>query len=67
LFFQVKSIFVGRGLKARQAKRNFEAAEGDMLTSLNAFLSFEKLETKQDRARWCGQHYLDFKVNIVNY
>ncbi|CAG0921664.1 unnamed protein product [Notodromas monacha] len=77
----VKSIFVGggggqRGLVARQAKRGFEAAEGDSLTALNAFLSFVKVgdsvncnsdknaagEIRARRSRWCAQNFLDFKA-----
>lgn len=60
---QVQSVFskpvTGQGqITARIRKREFEVAEGDLITMLNVFNSFvENGRTKE----WCGRHYLIYK------
>lgn len=60
---QVQSVFskpvTGQGqITARIRKREFEVAEGDLITMLNVFNSF----IANDRTKeWCGRHYLIYK------
>lgn len=45
-------------IKARIAQRNFHAAEGDLLSYLNAYEAFQKHGKRKD---WCMKHFLNFK------
>lgn len=60
---QVQNVFskpvTGQGqIQARIRKRDFEVAEGDLITLLNVYTSFvENGRTKE----WCGRHYLIYK------
>jgi ATP-dependent RNA helicase DDX35 len=61
---QVENVYLEppnqRG-KARIAKRNFEVAEGDLLTLLNVFNAFKKQEANSLR-HWCSSHFLNYKA-----
>lgn len=60
---QVQSVFSkptsGQGqLTARVKKREFEVAEGDLISLLNVYSSFvQNGRTKE----WCGQHYVIYR------
>lgn len=60
---QVQSVFskpaTGQGqIKQKVAKRNFEAAEGDLITLLNVYTAFvEDGRTKE----FCGRYYLIYR------
>lgn len=60
---QVQSVFskpvTGQGqITARIRKRDFEVAEGDLITLLNVFAGFiASGRTKE----WCGRHYVIYK------
>ncbi|XP_055839542.1 probable ATP-dependent RNA helicase DHX35 isoform X2 [Episyrphus balteatus] len=60
---QVQSVFskpaTGQGqIKQRIAKRNFEAAEGDLITLLNVYTAFvDNGRTKE----FCGRYYLIYR------
>ncbi len=47
--------------KARIAKRNFEVAEGDLLTLLNVYNAFKQQEGPSLR-HWCSSHFLNYKA-----
>lgn len=60
---QVQSVFskpsTGQGqITARARKREFEVAEGDLITLLNVYTSFVSAGRTKE---WCGQHYVIFK------
>lgn len=60
---QVQSVFSkpvsGQGqIKARVAKRDFEVAEGDLITLLNVFSAFVEEGRTKD---FCGRHYLIYR------
>ncbi|XP_055692828.1 probable ATP-dependent RNA helicase DHX35 [Lutzomyia longipalpis] len=60
---QVQSVFTkpisGQGqIKARIAKRDFEVAEGDLITLLNVFTAFVAEGRTKD---FCGRHYLIYR------
>lgn len=60
---QVQSVFskpvTGQGqITARIRKRDFEVAEGDLITSLNVYASFVAAGRTKE---WCGQHYVIYK------
>lgn len=59
---QVQSVFskpsTGQGsIRARIAKRNFEVAEGDLITLLNVYKAFEEERTKE----FCGRNFLIYR------
>lgn len=60
---QVQAVFAkpvtGQGqIKAKVAKRNFEVAEGDLISSLNVYTAFvEEGRTKE----FCGRNYLVYR------
>lgn len=60
---QVQAVFskpvTGQGqIKAKIAKRNFEVAEGDLISSLNVYTAFvEEGRTKE----FCGRNYLVYR------
>ena len=43
------------------ARRQFAAAEGDHLTLLNVYQAFVGHGKRKDEARWCRDHYLNYK------
>ena len=47
--------------KARVAKRNFEVAEGDLLTLLNVFNAYKQQEQGSIR-HWCSSRFLNHKA-----
>lgn len=60
---QVQSVFskpsTGQGqITARMRKREFEVAEGDLITLLNVYTSFVAAGRAKE---WCGQHYVIYK------
>ncbi|XP_039954731.1 probable ATP-dependent RNA helicase DHX35 [Bactrocera tryoni] len=60
---QVETVFAhpatGQGqIKARVAKRNFEVAEGDLITMLNVFTAF--IENDQSK-QFCRTYYLNYR------
>ncbi|XP_014102269.2 probable ATP-dependent RNA helicase DHX35 [Bactrocera oleae] len=60
---QVETVFAhpatGQGqIKARIAKRNFEVAEGDLITMLNVFTAF--IENDQSK-QFCRTYYLNYR------
>lgn len=60
---QVQSVFskpvTGQGqITARTKKRDFEVAEGDLITLLNVYTSFVAAGRTKE---WCGQHYVIYK------
>lgn len=60
---QVETVFshpaTGQGqIKARVAKRNFEVAEGDVITMLNVFTAF--VENNQSK-QFCRTYYLNYR------
>lgn len=60
---QVQSVFskpaTGQGqITARTKKRDFEVAEGDLITLLNVYTSFVAAGRTKE---WCGQHYIIYK------
>lgn len=60
---QVQSVFskpvTGQGqITARIRKREFEVAEGDLITLLNVYSSFVGSGRTKE---WCGRHYLIYK------
>ncbi len=60
---QVEGIFVrpaGQVAKARATWRNFEVAEGDLITLLNVFNSYKQQDSDNVR-HWCSSNFLKFK------
>lgn len=60
---QVQAVFskpaTGQGqITARIKKRDFEVAEGDLITLLNVYTSFVSAGRTKE---WCGQHYVIYK------
>lgn len=60
---QVQSVFSkptsGQGqINARIKKRNFEVAEGDLITLLNVYTSFVASGRTKE---WCGQNYVIYR------
>lgn len=60
---QVQQIFSkptkGQGLiNARRARRNFEVAEGDLITMLNVYQAFVANDCTKE---FCGQHYVMYR------
>jgi ATP-dependent RNA helicase DDX35 len=60
---QVQQVFSrptsGQGsINARRARRNFEVAEGDLITMLNVYQAFVKNDCTKE---FCGQHYLMYR------
>ena len=62
---QVESVFLkpaGQHTKARVAKRNFEVAEGDLITLLNVFNAFVKQGGDSGCRHWCSSNFLKYKA-----
>lgn len=60
---QVQNVFVRptsgqASIKARIAHRNFEVEEGDLITLLNVYTSYEKFKTHS----WCQKYFINFKA-----
>ncbi|XP_065200685.1 probable ATP-dependent RNA helicase DHX35 [Planococcus citri] len=56
----IKPRFGENSIKAQIEKRKFEVHEGDLITLLNVFTTFEKnLETAR---KWCQQHFINYKA-----
>lgn len=60
---QVQAVFskpfTGQGqITARRKKREFEVAEGDLMTMLNVYTSFVAAGRTKE---WCGQHYVIYR------
>ncbi|XP_048512923.1 probable ATP-dependent RNA helicase DHX35 isoform X2 [Athalia rosae] len=60
---QVQNVFTIPGggqaaLKARVARRKFEAEEGDLITLLNVYTAYETQKTTS----WCHQNFLNHKT-----
>ena len=61
---QVESIFIAspnQSAKARVAKRNFEVAEGDLLTLLNVFNAYSMIGKAEEKF-WCSKMFLKYKA-----
>ncbi len=61
---QVETVFAraaGHSAKARVAWRNFEVAEGDLLTLLNVYNAFKQQEADSAR-HWCSSNFLKYKA-----
>lgn len=60
---QVQNVFVRptggqASIKARVAHRNFEVEEGDLITLLNIYTSYEKFKNHS----WCQKYFINFKA-----
>ena len=61
---QVESIFIqtpNQSGKARLARRNFEVAEGDLLTLLNVFNAYSMIGKGEEKF-WCSKMFLKYKA-----
>ena len=61
---QVENVYLeppSQRNKARVAKRNFEVAEGDLLTLLNVFNAYKQQEQGSLR-HWCSSRFLNHKA-----
>ena len=61
---QVENVYLeppNQRNKARVAKRNFEVAEGDLLTLLNVFNAYKQQEPGSVR-HWCSSRFLNHKA-----
>ena len=64
LYVQVENVYLeppSQRNKARVAKRNFEVAEGDLLTLLNVFNAYKQQEPGSIR-HWCSSRFLNHKA-----
>lgn len=60
---QVQNVFIRpvsgqAAIKARIARRLFEAAEGDLITMLNVYAAYEKNKTNS----WCQKYFVSSKA-----
>ena len=60
---QINNVFQrpssgNRALEARRRRREFEVAEGDLITLLNVYNAFIK---EKKSKQWCGINFLNYK------
>lgn len=56
----IKPRFGENSIKAQIEKRKFEVHEGDLITLLNVFTSFEK--NLESARKFCQQHFVNYKA-----